>query len=531
MGIPAYFSFIVKNHPNIIKKIIKNDPVINNLYMDCNSIIYDIAHTMTKENNNDTNNVEELIIYKVISKIEYYIFLIQPTSNIFIAFDGVAPYAKLEQQRARRFKSNYIKKISNTINGDNDVKTWNTTSITPGTNFMNKLNKSLVEHFTKQRFPKNKVMVSTSAEPGEGEHKIFDYIRNNQNEHNKCNTLVYGLDADLIMLSINHLPIANNIFLFRETPEFIKSIDSSLEPNQHYLLDIPYLSEIITQDMNNGNNLVNNQQKYRVYDYIFLCFFLGNDFMPHFPSLNIRTGGIDKLINAYKHTLGNTNNNITNGDTIYWKHLRTLVSFLSSQEHNFILNEYKLRKKRENYNLPQDTPELKYKKFDSIPTFERSLEKYIDPHTDYWQHRYYNTLFDCNMTEDRIKQICLNYLQGLEWTMKYYTQGCPDWKWSYQYNYPPLLTDLIKYIPYFDTHFIKPNNNLPVSPYTQLSYVLPRSSLQLLPYNIYQKLIQKYNHYYPEECEFIWAFCRYFWESHVLLPHIDIDKLQQLIET
>ena len=296
-------------------------------------------------------------------------------------------------------------------------------------------------------------------------------------EHKAQNTLIYGLDADLIMLSINHLPIAKNIYLFRETPEFIKSIDSSLEPNQHYLLDIPYLAEIITLDMNNGKPLVNDQQKNRIYDYIFLCFFLGNDFLPHFPSLNIRTGGIDKLINAYKYTIGNTNNNLTDGKSIHWKHLRTFISFLAQQEHKYLLDEMKLRNKREHKNLPEDTPELKYKKFDSIPTFERSLEKYIDPFNDYWETRYYKTLFNIDVNEERLKQISINYLQGLEWTMRYYTEGCADWKWSYNYNYPPLLSDLIKFTPYFDSQFIKPNENQPVSPLTQLSYVLPRSSL------------------------------------------------------
>ena len=121
------------------------------------------------------------------------------------------------------------------------------------------------------------------------------------------------------MLSINHLPISKNIYLFRETPEFIKSINSELEPNETYVIDIPELSKIITLDMNNGEELTTLQQKNRVYDYIFLCFFLGNDFMPHFPSVNIRTGGVDKMLQAYKATIGNTNENLTDGKIIYWK--------------------------------------------------------------------------------------------------------------------------------------------------------------------------------------------------------------------
>ena len=74
-------------------------------------------------------------------------------------------------------------------------------------------------------FSVKKIIVSTSNEEGEGEHKIFKYIRDNPTFHKNHTTLIYGLDADLIMLSLNHLPISRNIFLFRETPEFVKSIN------------------------------------------------------------------------------------------------------------------------------------------------------------------------------------------------------------------------------------------------------------------------------------------------------------------
>ena len=70
-------------------------------------------------------------------------------------------------------------------------------------------------------------MISTSVEHGEGEHKIFQYIRDNQEKHSK-ETVVYGLDADLIMLSINHLRFCPNIYLYRETPHFIRSLNKNL---------------------------------------------------------------------------------------------------------------------------------------------------------------------------------------------------------------------------------------------------------------------------------------------------------------
>ena len=46
MGIPSYFSYIVKNHSDIIQKFSKNELVVNNLYLDCNSIIYDVVHSI-----------------------------------------------------------------------------------------------------------------------------------------------------------------------------------------------------------------------------------------------------------------------------------------------------------------------------------------------------------------------------------------------------------------------------------------------------------------------------------------------------
>jgi 5'-3' exonuclease len=139
-------------------------------------------------------------------------------------------------------------------------------------------------------------------------------------------------------------------------------------------------------------------------------------------------------------------------------------------------------------------------------------------------------LFDIEIDETRKKQICTNYLEGLEWTMKYYTTGCADWRWCYNYNYPPLFSDLIHYIPVFDAEFIENKTPAPVSELVQLSYVLPKQSLHLLPTTLYNKLIKEHSDWYKSDCEFVWAYCRYFWEAHVQLPHIDIDELEKFIK-
>lgn len=80
-----------------------------------------------------------------------------------------------------------------------------------------KLNTYVTEYYDKKN--KNpisivapKYIVSSSMETGEGEHKIFEYIRKYPECHNSpdTTTLIYGLDADLIMLTLNHLHITNN---------------------------------------------------------------------------------------------------------------------------------------------------------------------------------------------------------------------------------------------------------------------------------------------------------------------------------
>jgi len=529
MGVPSYFSFIVKNHANIIKKLSANTIKVDNLYLDCNSIIYDAVYNIDFSTIKETDI--DVIIRAVCDKINEYIIQLNPDTNIFIAFDGVAPVAKLEQQRSRRYKSLYQNTISKSIFQNTKPDSWNTTAITPGTLFMQKLNEKIRAVYNNPaNFNVQNIILSPSDKSGEGEHKLFEYIRNFPEQHINKNTIIYGLDADLIMLSINHLPITNSIYLFRETPKFIKSINAELEPNETYLLDIPELARTITLDMNNGNELTSEQQNNRIYDYIFLCFFLGNDFMPHFPAVNIRTGGVDKMLNAYKGTIGGTNENLTDGKKIYWKNVRKLVQTLANSEEDFLKMEAKNRDRREKNSLPDITPEDKFKKFDSIPTYERTLEKYINPFKSNWQVRYYKSLFNLTIDEERRKQICINYLEGLEWTMKYYTTGCSDWRWCYNFDYPPLLCDLLQFIPYFDTEFIENKKPNPVTELVQLSYVLPKQSLHFLPEKIYNALLKEHSDWYNTDCDFIWAYCRYFWEAHVQLPHINISELETFIK-
>lgn len=530
MGIPYYFSYIIQNHSKIIKQIQKHIKV-ENLYLDCNSIIYDSIHYLEKLSENVS---QDNIIKQVLKSIDNYILTVTPSNIIFIAFDGIAPVAKLEQQRQRRYKTLYQKNIYNNI-FNIKKETFNTSLITPGTEFMNLLNEQIIDYFSApDKYNDNNVILSLSDEVGEGEHKIFNYIRENKKELTESVNVVYGLDADLIMLCMNHITICKNIYLYRETPAFIKDINKSLDPNFCYLLDMTELSSIISNTMCQSQTISGLKQKNEntIYDYIFLCFLLGNDFLPHFPSINIRSGGIHKLLNAYQDTLSGETTFLIYNNKIQWKNVRKLILFLLNNEDKYLQDEMKLRDKQEKnnyYDSNKATPESSYKLFEMSPSKNRTIEKYINPPCEMWEYRYYKILFNIDPNEDRIKQICLNYLEGLEWTYKYYSGDCPDWRWSYKYNYPPLLKDLYKYIPYFEVDFIGSYQVNPVSNIVQLCYVLPMQTLQCINKPICDALIKHRPEWYEYDNKFIWAFCKYFWECHAELPYIDINELEKLI--
>ena len=536
MGIPSYFSYIIKNYTNIIRKFkdINESTKIDHLMMDCNSIIYDayrVIELNSKQSPIDPSLIESLIISNVLDKIKHYIHFISPKKSVFITFDGVAPFAKMSQQRTRRYKTEFSKIIDQQNSSLNESSLWNTTAITPGTEFMNNLTKAIHSEFKGYEFKYNveNIFISCSDEPGEGEHKLFEKIRNDIS--NDETVAVYGLDSDLIMLSIFHIQYVKKIYVFREVPEF-KSIlpaDHKFEQNEKLFLDIQLLHESIFEEMGS----LNKEQS--VYDYIFMCFLLGNDFLPHFPCLNIRTNGIRNLMSLYKDHIGKFEDrglvSLTNGN-IQWINVKILFNEIAKQEHRYLLNEYTLRDKMDGRIWADNTPEEKAQLLLNTPIIYRQTEKYINPKDSGWETRYYKTLFHSSkkMTTEDINSVSINYLQGLEWVFKYYTNGCPDWKWKYHHSYPPLFKDLIKAIPVSNSsEFIIPHsNNRPFSPYLQLAYVLPNSQLSLLPFEMTMFLREKYNYFYPEDYEFLWAFCRYFWEAHPILPDISLNILNEL---
>jgi 5'-3' exonuclease len=639
MGIPSYFSTIVKRHKSIIKKL-GSLPHIHNIYMDTNGLIYDAVRVVGSNRGISNQDYEDRLIETVCNKISEYIELFRPSGKVFIAFDGVAPVAKLNQQRERRYKSWFTSVVEQTITQKNALldplkdapavpsvahKAWNTSAITPGTLFMNKLNIRMRDYCEmKARVIGNTVeyVYSGSDTAGEGEHKIFEYIRDNAKYHKDTTTLIYGLDADLIMLCLNHLHVSQNIYLYRDTPDFIQSLDSTLSSSEQYYLDIPEFACSLEAMMRetkengavsgNGNTVYVSDAKTEaaeaaeaakkatratqitpdviaaIDDYIVMTFMLGNDFMPHFPSLNLRTNGMTVLLQTYANMFKNSKNylvtRVSGRPVIDWKIMRAFIGLLAETEHNRFMNEHKTRDRQSKQRfgggggggkldlrgvVPTTTPPVvvdirdltkvackrvvelvanvekchSLNDFMTIPMEERAAEKYIDPFRENWEYRYYDTLFNIDIyaksggghgssTVNRLQRICMNYIEGLEWTMRYYSTGCVDWRWTYEYAYAPLLADLMRYMPDLDTALFPEVAAVknPVRDLVQLCYVLPMWSHGLLPTAVAEKLRRYYSHYYCDKLDFKWSYCKYFWEAHTELPHIRITDLEKVVE-
>lgn len=508
MGIPSYYSYLIKNFKNIIQKKELFNEIIHNFYLDSNSIVYDVIHNKDVDKKND-----EEIIKNVCLKIEEYINCINAKEKIYISFDGIAPVAKLKQQKERRYKSKLLQEIEET------EKPFDTAKITPGTEFMDLLDKRVKDFFKNREvvYGVKEIIVSSGKERGEGEHKIFDDIRKTSGK----NHVIYGLDADLIIISLNNLDYANNIFLFRETPEFVKSLNYSLNPNKLYFMNMNNLRMIIENNMIYEKSGRNN---YLIKDYVFLMMLMGNDFMPHFPSLNIRTFGLQMMLDVYKITINKRKLNLIGRDSkIIWKNVRELFKYFKENEHMNLKKEDKIRERITN--SVKHKLKTKEDRLMNLPITNKEKEEYIDPYSLHWENRYYETLHRMERSDENIHNICMNYLEGLVWNMEYYTNGCMNWMWKYKYSYPPLFCDLLKHTPLWDVELVETNLDN-INDVEQLAYVLPLESCYLLPDNC-KELVKKYKS--NNEILMDWSYCRYFWETHIDFVDEKLNDLRNIV--
>jgi len=496
MGIPYYFYHLTKKYKNIIvNELPKN---IDNYFIDFNGVIHTECSKLLNDSINSKKFTEELLIEKLWDKINNYNDIYKP-KKLIICIDGVAPLAKIIQQRKRRYLTFYKYKI------DKIENKWDTNAISPGTDFMNKLNNYLKEH-------NKNYLISDSNEYGEGEHKIFNFIKDD-NENDKI-IVINGLDADLIILSL--ISGVNNIYLMRENNNM--NIYVNIDNLKQSLLKELY--EIWNIDENNDNNEIDINI---IESYCVMCSILGNDFMPHLLNLDIQSGGLDKLIkitgNAIKLYGLLVENNKINRLT-----LAEIFNNIAETEDKEVIEKVIKEIERKPKDFTSNSQEFAVKNKDS------TLNN-IYNNNNKWRYYYYKNILDININNDSllISKACNNYITGIYWTYNYYKKLDLDYTWFYPYNYPPTAKDISNYIK-VNTNIITEmkKNNVFLKPEIQLLLILPINSINLINKDLKSYMIDNnkgLKYLYPNEYKIQTLFKNHLWECCPILPMINIDKM------
>ena len=570
MGVPYCFAWLKKKNKVSIIKRSDFDDEIHILYFDWNCLLHPQCFKVLGLNVDldDEEKLMKLMFKRIIEYTNYVIRFVCPKKYVFFAIDGVAPLAKIRQQRQRRFgyANDYRKDIMDKFKIK--YNNWSNVVITPGTQFMDKLHNKIINYYKDEKNrreycdknfnPDLKVLYSSYHTPGEGEHKILQDLKNRYSENNSERIAIYGLDADLIFLAMSSN--RNNIYLVREESEISNKKNEDPDNVAENLLYVDM--DDTMNNLNNGikskifeilqNNKINvtseitnivNSLNY-IQDYILICYLLGNDFLPHFYSLDLRRGGMEIIIENYvKNLINNNFNLIINNDNVNVDINREIfinfIKLLSESEYDFFKNKlHHMIQIEKNKTICFEKEPYKieiWKKENLIgEKIEDKILLGIGDKED-WRERYYSYLGVEESRIEYIEKLSENYLQGIIWTANYYMKECLDWRWQFNFTHPPLMEDFYKYLvknfkcDNFNIQFIK-NEPLPI--FVQLTSVLPPKFNYLLPKN-YRSLTTSEESsiidMYPLEYKIDKIYKSKLYQCVPLIPNLNIERI--LLET
>lgn len=498
MGIPSYYRFLIEKHPSLVKKQYhsKNKKI---LCYDLNCIIYNCLGKATYDGTN-LEEYEKTIIQETCKYIEFIWKNSGRCEEVFLAVDGVVPMAKMKQQRLRRFKSIVLAQyeIQQQVRSVNDIR-WDSNAITPGTLFMKKLDVTL------QMLCKSHSGWSLSGydKPGEGEQKIMSYIRNSKVKDNTI--IVYGLDADLILLSMLHSD-DNNLYLMREEMEFNKVIKDAFNEPTFLYFDINALKTTIIPDYT----------REKLLDYIMMMSLLGNDFLPHSIAFTIKETGhtflYDTLKQYNKHLVDSNNK-------IIWKNLSEYLTLCTVKEESGIEQFCKKKNQIKFYRVNKERSteyDMKMAPIQILPC-QWFVEKEIycsksDSLKKDWKENYYNKFLISD-----IRKINQEYSKGLQWIIDYYLGNPIEYDWYFPWLNTPLWVDFTKFL---GTTIPKIHYKIeqPLEPEQQLAIVLPLESYSLITNEKYKKLPKLYPQFYPTKYGFHSLGKKWFYECESNIP-------------
>ncbi|XP_056872669.1 5'-3' exoribonuclease 2 isoform X1 [Takifugu flavidus] len=402
MGVPAFFRWLSRKYPSIIVHCVEekgkecngvripvdttrpnpNEVEFDNLYLDMNGIIHPCTHPEDKP---APKNEDEMMV-AIFEYIDRLFNIVRPRRVLYMAIDGVAPRAKMNQQRSRRFRAS--KEGAELVEDKKRIREeviqrggylppeeikerFDSNCITPGTEFMDNLAKCL-RYYIADRLNNNPgwrnvtVFLSDASVPGEGEHKIMDFIRRQRAQPNhdpNTHHCLCGADADLIMLGLaTHEP---NFTIIREEfkpnkprpcalcgqlgheikdcqgtarekqGEHDEFADSMPVSEQEFIfIRLCVLREYLARELTMASLPFPFDFERSVDDWVFMCFFVGNDFLPHLPSLEIREGAIDRLVGIYKDVVHKTGGYLTENGYVKLERVELIMQAVGVAEDN-----------------------------------------------------------------------------------------------------------------------------------------------------------------------------------------------------
>jgi len=448
---------------------------------------------------------EQEFLQSIVLYTKKVVAQVKPSKGVYIAIDGVVPMAKMRQQRMRRFKSRWLTEKGLAEGQEAGKERWDQNAITPGTDFMRSLRGTLEKEVGRHKGWR----LSSSDEPGEGEHKVMAEIRGCRSNATHA---VYGLDADLIVLSLltqdtlKGSGVGARIYLFREEVENGALVRDSAGEEEFQWFSIDTLRDVLAIPIR---------------DYCCAMSFLGNDFLPSSLGLKMREDGHEALIDLLGalHTKGLRL--VDSKDEIDRTGLQELLRLLDLQEEKAI--ESSLNRKAQqgrpyaSVELPVGDPNWALKQQAELCLMAGKRLR------DDWRSVYQTKCLQDGVDTAKI------YTQGLYWIWNYY-RGVPVcYNWCYPWNLPPLWTDVARATSTAATApepVVKASDILPVE---QLCLVLPPSSWNLIPSAKHRLLMQKAPYLFPKEFGFCSLGKRWFWECEAKIPIPTILEVKTLL--
>jgi 5'-3' exonuclease len=554
MGIPSLFAYYYRKYRKENELMISIEELnrigASHLFFDFNSLIHPCAHQILLANADRygtagaeqtegaerpggttvTEKIEDDIIENCINYTKEIVYNLTTVSCVYIVIDGVAPRSKMNQQRERRYKSYFFRELEETSG-----RIWDSNKITPGTHFMEKMSKRLSEWIAQEK--NIKYILSDSDDPGEGEHKMMKIINHIDTRSKIC---IYGLDADLIMLSLMHKR-SDDIILVRDVGNNGGNNGTGGNNDKLTYLNIRQLKNYIVDDILYKFGEQNTKSMSRqniIHDYVLICFFLGNDFLDHLYPIEIKERGIDVIIRAYikawrgKHL-------VYNCSSINLVYLKDIFYQLKNHEEYYLKNFSKPATKIDLLKINEyNEREIKQVHFynDNLTyNLTYNLVGQGDQQTSQRDPNQFKTKYHTFYDMHDIDAVCLNYIEGLYWILGYYSGHIHNnWSWYYKYHNSPLCEDLFNYLRTHPNLEIHLEADKPYTASKQLCLVLPRESICNL--NQFDRIVSLFdcdskfiNDLFPTFIHVDINNKEFLWKSKILFNPIDESILDTLL--